>query len=99
MDLLKPTPKKNRSKNMSLTTMNNSSMTLEAVKAGTLTVRDIDTEFIDAVPEDPMEYEERNKSMPANAEYNRGGVEHTHGDGFGIKPAAKLGKRNNSVKY
>jgi hypothetical protein len=83
---------------MSLTTMSDSSMTLAAVRAGNLTVRDIDTEFIDAVPEDPLEYEERNKSMPANAEYSKGGVEHTHGDGFS-KPKGNLGKRNNSVKY
>jgi len=37
-------------------------------------VRDIDTEFIDAVLEDPMEYEEKVNTLPAQAEYNKGGV-------------------------
>jgi len=50
---------------MSKTTFDKTSVTLEAVRAGTLTVRDIDTEFIDAVPEDPLEHEEKQQTAPA----------------------------------
>jgi len=66
MDLLKP-PGSNRASpdNMSKTTFDKTSVTLDAVRAGTLTVRDIDTEFIDAVPEDPLEHEEKQQTAPA----------------------------------
>jgi hypothetical protein len=63
---------------MSKTTMGSTNETLQALKSGNLTVRDIETEFMDTViDEDPLEHEERNQTMPANAEYSKGGVEHT----------------------
>jgi len=46
---------------MSKTTFDKTSVTLEAVRAGTLTVRDIDTEFIDAFLKTPWSTKRNNR--------------------------------------